>query len=68
MLIISKGKASTKKWNTSKLSPTERLESLYEKNSKYSIDAGEVRMSEIAEESEEMYKEAKQAEGDLKNK
>ena len=63
MLIISKGKGSTKGYDTSKMKPTERLESLYEKNHKYDPEVGERGMKETKEQAEKIYQEAKNDEG-----
>jgi hypothetical protein len=64
MLIISKGKGASSKsrYNTDKLTPVERLESLHEKNYSYNPDVGREGMKSYDLQNNEMYKEAKRAE------
>ena len=59
MLIKSRGKGASKTYNTNKLTPVERLESLYEKNNKYNPDIGKLGNNQIQSEAENIYRDAK---------
>ena len=62
MLVISKGKGSTQGHNTKKLTPTQRLESLHDKNYSYNPEVGKEGMKQYDIENSNIYKDAKKTE------